>query len=102
MESNDRRNEVQTIANSRDEIIGRIEAAIVAANMEWQSGRMTSPSELDYVIDARKIMGEYEGFIGVTCEGENFVADVLSEDAGETYVTERDVAVFLYDQLSAE
>lgn len=88
---------------TRDEIVAEIAAAIKKSVRLWEEGRCTSPSERDYVIDAREILERRVPlFHGTTEEGEEFVADQIYEDAGEKYVTAEDLAEFLYDQLTAE
>jgi antitoxin component of MazEF toxin-antitoxin module len=91
-----------TMDEDREKIISEIATAIREANAMWERGEMTSPSQRDYVIDARKILSRYPDFPGTTEEGEEFVADVLYEDAGEKYVTDIDIATYLYEALTAE
>jgi hypothetical protein len=92
---------VQT--QTRDQLVNEIAAAITKANDEWREGRMTSPSDLDYVIDADRILTErLPSYIGSTDAGREFLADEIYEDAGETYITAEDLAVHIYDVLTAE
>jgi hypothetical protein len=87
----------------RAALIATVADAIQASVTMWEEGRMTSPSSLDFVIDARRVLHrDLPGFIGTTPEGEEFVADVLAEDCGETYVTNEDIATYLVDTLTAE
>ncbi len=89
--------------DKRTALIGSVAAAIQRSLTEWEEGRMTSPSQLDYVIDARNVLHrDLPDFIGTTPEGEEFVAGVLFEDCGEKYVTVEDIAAFLVDELTAE
>jgi hypothetical protein len=83
----------------QDELTARIAAAL----REWETGRSTSPSTLDYVIDADRVLTAHlPDYIGSTDEGREFVADALYEDAGETYVTVEDIARHLVEVLTAE
>jgi hypothetical protein len=88
--------------NSRDEIVAEIAAAITHANAAWASGRMTSPSQLDYVLDADRILAaRLPSYPGSTREGREYLADELYEDAGETWVSAEDLAAHIYDVMTA-
>jgi hypothetical protein len=64
----------------------------------WEAGTQPSPSDRDYVLAATEALGIREDCSDATVE---FYADVLYEDAGETFATADDIAAFLFDALTA-
>jgi hypothetical protein len=65
----------------------------------WKQGRVASPSDKDYVIAACETLG-----LNWVANEErvNALADQLCEDAGETYVSLTDVAVFALTGLQEQ
>jgi len=86
----------------RDRIVPLIAEAIDASIGAWQRGEMTSPSEMDYVLDGDRILtAELPGYAGSTDEGREFLADEVYEDAGRRWVTSAALAAHIYDTLTA-
>lgn len=87
-----------------ERLVLEVAGAILDANEAWQRGEMTSPSELDFVLDADRILSRTFGdeYHGSTEEGRAFVADVIFEDAGEKWSDAASVAREILTQLLAE
>jgi hypothetical protein len=86
-----------------DRLVPVMAAKIREANEAWQRGEMTSPSELDYVIDGDELLGRVlPDYIGSTPEGRDFIADELFEDAGKTWVEDVEVARAILERLMGD
>lgn len=84
-----------------DTLITEIALGIDSALMDWETGKSTSPDQRDYVLIAiDTFKRHYPDFVVPQDDGIESVADAIFEDAGETYVTTRDIATFIYEQLS--
>lgn len=64
--------------NITDRTIAALEQAIAERCNDWESGRMTSPSESDFVLDAERIFEQ-----PLTQEGAEVIADDLHAAASE-------------------
>lgn len=85
-------------------LISRIATELEESNAKWERGEAASPSELDFVLIADRLLTErHPLYIGSTPEGREFVADVIhdhtSAGALQTY---DELATAIVDQLVAE
>lgn len=88
-----------TTAILRDKMVAKIAVEINGMLNAWETGKLPSPDQRDYVLAARDVLGLKGSMPDVTVE---FYADILFDDCGEKYVTVEDIATFLFDSLTAE
>ncbi len=72
----------------------QIAAAIDHSNREWEEGRMCSPDQRDYVLDAMRVMQA-----DLSEKDVQMLATEIYEDAGETMVTSQDIAKYIYQRV---
>jgi small nuclear ribonucleoprotein (snRNP)-like protein len=79
-----------------DEEISKTAAAIQHSLDDWESGRMTSPDQRDYVIDACRVLGvDWNDHAKVVEE----IAEEIYEDAGEELLSVEDIAKYALMRL---
>jgi hypothetical protein len=79
-----------------DEEISKTAAAIQHSLDEWESGRMCSPDQRDYVIDACEVLGVVWSDHSEVVEE---IAEEIYEDAGEELLSVEDIAKYALMRL---
>jgi small nuclear ribonucleoprotein (snRNP)-like protein len=79
-----------------DEEISKTAAAIQHSLDEWESGRMCSPDQRDYVIDACSVLGVHWHDHAKVVEE---IAEEIYEDAGEELLSVEDIAKYALMRL---